>query len=146
MLSVWQAVVHLQHDSRPSSPWHRKQQEGGFDIVSGTRYAPQGGVYGWDFKRKLTSRGANILASTLLQPGVRSTAYPALSALWPQLEYLNNSSLSCDHDGQYKLVKCLQTCHSLLHRCWHGQKLNQMPVLSECAISSSVQRHTEGCT
>jgi hypothetical protein len=45
----------------------RAQAEGGFDIVSGTRYAPGGGVAGWDFRRKLTSRGANVLASTLLQ-------------------------------------------------------------------------------
>lgn len=38
--------------------------------MTGTRYAPGGGVYGWNAKRKLTSRGANLLAQTLLQPGV----------------------------------------------------------------------------
>ena len=27
-------------------------------------------MFGWNFKRKLTSRGANFLAATLLQPGV----------------------------------------------------------------------------
>lgn len=40
------------------------------DIVTGTRYALGGGVYGWDFKRKLTSKGANFLADFLLNPGV----------------------------------------------------------------------------
>lgn len=40
------------------------------DIVSGTRYALGGGVSGWDFKRKLTSKGANFLAEFLLNPGV----------------------------------------------------------------------------
>lgn len=40
------------------------------DIVTGTRYAPGGGVYGWDLKRKLVSRGANLFADTVLQPGV----------------------------------------------------------------------------
>ncbi|NWI64517.1 DPM1 mannosyltransferase, partial [Todus mexicanus] len=30
-----------------------KQKEGNFDIVSGTRYKGDGGVYGWDLKRKL---------------------------------------------------------------------------------------------
>ncbi|CAN7945152.1 unnamed protein product, partial [Ixodes hexagonus] len=30
-----------------------KQKEGDFDVVSGTRYEGDGGVYGWDFKRKL---------------------------------------------------------------------------------------------
>ena len=40
------------------------------DIVTGTRYAPGGGVAGWDLKRKIVSKGANILADFLLQPGV----------------------------------------------------------------------------
>ena len=44
------------------------------DIVTGTRYKHGGGVYGWNFKRKLTSRGANFLAQTLLQPGVSPQA------------------------------------------------------------------------
>lgn len=40
------------------------------DIVTGTRYAGDGGVYGWDLKRKLVSRGANLVADTVLRPGV----------------------------------------------------------------------------
>ena len=47
-----------------------KQAETDADIVSGTRYAAGGGVFGWDFKRKFISCGANILALTLLQPKV----------------------------------------------------------------------------
>jgi dolichol-phosphate mannosyltransferase len=49
-----------------------KQREGGadYDIVTGTRYAGDGGVYGWDLKRKFVSRGANLFADTLLRPGV----------------------------------------------------------------------------
>lgn len=49
---------------------YRKQAETGADIVTGTRYVLGGGVFGWNFKRKLTSCGANYLAATLLQPGV----------------------------------------------------------------------------
>jgi len=41
-----------------------------YDIVTGTRYAGNGGVYGWDLKRKFVSRGANLFADTLLRPGV----------------------------------------------------------------------------
>lgn len=41
-----------------------------YDIVTGTRYAPGGGVFGWDLRRKLTSKGANIFADTVLRPGV----------------------------------------------------------------------------
>ncbi|OQO10802.1 Dolichol-phosphate mannosyltransferase subunit 1 [Cryoendolithus antarcticus] len=47
-----------------------KQAEADYDIVTGTRYAGNGGVYGWDLKRKFVSRGANLFADTLLRPGV----------------------------------------------------------------------------
>ena len=47
-----------------------RQKDGDIDIVTGTRYAPGGGVYGWDLKRRLTSKGANIFADTVLRPGV----------------------------------------------------------------------------
>ncbi|GAB7363122.1 hypothetical protein MBLNU230_g3412t1 [Neophaeotheca triangularis] len=47
-----------------------KQAEADYDIVTGTRYAGDGGVYGWDLKRKLVSRGANLFADTVLRPGV----------------------------------------------------------------------------
>ena len=48
----------------------RTQKSGDYDIVTGTRYAGDGGVYGWDLKRKLISRGANLFADTVLRPGV----------------------------------------------------------------------------
>ncbi|KAG8525911.1 dolichol-P-mannose synthesis [Bacidia gigantensis] len=46
------------------------QKERDYDIVTGTRYAGDGGVYGWDLKRKFVSRGANLFADTVLNPGV----------------------------------------------------------------------------
>ena len=72
----------------PSAPliWSRQQKLHNLDIVTGTRYSSvpypasprsgprvglgPGGVYGWDLKRKLVSRGANYLADTVLRPGV----------------------------------------------------------------------------
>jgi len=48
----------------------KKQQEKNYDIVTGTRYLPGGGVYGWDLFRKLTSRVANYLSDVLLNPGI----------------------------------------------------------------------------
>lgn len=45
-----------------------KQKEGDYDVVSGTRYRYGGGIYGWSMFRKLTSRVANFLATTLLSP------------------------------------------------------------------------------
>jgi len=46
----------------------KKQREGNYDVVSGTRYAGTGGVSGWDLKRKLISRTANYIAAVLLRP------------------------------------------------------------------------------
>lgn len=46
------------------------QKKNDLDVVTGTRYAQGGAVYGWDLKRKLTSRVANYIADTMLQPGV----------------------------------------------------------------------------
>ncbi|KAF2660558.1 glycosyltransferase family 2 protein [Lophiostoma macrostomum CBS 122681] len=48
----------------------RVQKSRNYDIVTGTRYAGNGGVYGWDLKRKFVSRGANLFADTVLRPGV----------------------------------------------------------------------------
>lgn len=43
--------------------------QGTFRIVSGTRYRVGGGVAGWDLKRKIVSKGANTLATFLLDAG-----------------------------------------------------------------------------
>jgi len=48
----------------------RLQQESDLDVVTGTRYIQGGGVYGWDLRRKLVSRGANLLAKLALWPNV----------------------------------------------------------------------------
>ena len=52
----------------------RRMKATSCDIVTGTRYRSTadllGGVYGWDWKRKMTSCGANVLADFILRPGV----------------------------------------------------------------------------
>jgi len=56
----------LSHHPKYIPKLFQVQVETGADIVTGTRYTSGGGVSGWNWKRKLTSRGANILASQLL--------------------------------------------------------------------------------
>lgn len=57
----------LSHHPKFIPEFIKKQQATKCDIVTGTRYrSGEGGVYGWDFRRKLTSRVANFLAKTLL--------------------------------------------------------------------------------
>lgn len=58
----------LGHHPKVIPEFIKKQKQTGADIVTGTRYAQNGGVYGWDLNRKLTSRVANFLAATLLAP------------------------------------------------------------------------------
>ncbi|KAI6661126.1 Dolichol-phosphate mannosyltransferase subunit 1 [Oopsacas minuta] len=60
----------LSHHPKFIPQFIEKQQEGDYAIVTGTRYAGDGGVNGWDLKRKLISCGANYLTQTLLSPGV----------------------------------------------------------------------------
>ncbi|KAF6225779.1 hypothetical protein HO133_009781 [Letharia lupina] len=63
-------VLHFSHHPKFIAPMIEKQKTGDYDIVTGTRYSGDGGVYGWDLKRKLVSRGANLFADTVLRPGV----------------------------------------------------------------------------
>ncbi|KAF7653393.1 hypothetical protein LDENG_00083660 [Lucifuga dentata] len=59
----------LSHHPKFIPEFIEKQKEGNYDLVSGTRYQGNGGVYGWDLRRKLISRGANFLTQVLLRPG-----------------------------------------------------------------------------
>ena len=59
----------LSHHPKFIPEFIKKQKEGDYDLVSGTRYAGGGGVNGWDLKRKTISRGANFVTQVLLRPG-----------------------------------------------------------------------------
>ncbi|ELT87327.1 hypothetical protein CAPTEDRAFT_150079 [Capitella teleta] len=59
----------LSHHPKFIPEFIAKQKSKNYDVVSGTRYEGDGGVYGWDLKRKIISRGANFLAQILLRPG-----------------------------------------------------------------------------
>ncbi|MCL4134866.1 UNVERIFIED_CONTAM: hypothetical protein GTU68_028270 [Idotea baltica] len=59
----------LSHHPKFILEFIKKQSEGDYDVVSGTRYSGSGGVFGWDLKRKLISRTANYITQVLLRPG-----------------------------------------------------------------------------
>ncbi|XP_048464534.1 dolichol-phosphate mannosyltransferase subunit 1 [Rhincodon typus] len=59
----------LSHHPKFIPEFIKKQKEGNYDVVSGTRYKGDGGVFGWDLRRKLISRGANFVTQVLLRPG-----------------------------------------------------------------------------
>eukprot|EP01016_Furgasonia_blochmanni_P016109 TRINITY_DN1914_c0_g1_i5.p1 TRINITY_DN1914_c0_g1~~TRINITY_DN1914_c0_g1_i5.p1 ORF type:complete len:267 (+),score=50.93 TRINITY_DN1914_c0_g1_i5:88-801(+) len=56
----------LSHHPKYLPEFIKRQRETDADIVTGSRYRPSGGVYGWGLTRKLVSKGANFLASTFL--------------------------------------------------------------------------------
>jgi dolichol-phosphate mannosyltransferase len=60
----------LSHHPKFILDFIKKQVEQDFDVVTGSRYIENGGVFGWDFKRKLISRGANFVSQILLRPNV----------------------------------------------------------------------------
>ncbi|CAH8575217.1 unnamed protein product [Schistosoma margrebowiei] len=58
----------LSHHPKFIPEFIKLQKQHDYDIVTGTRYASNGGVSGWDLKRKLISRTANYIAQVLLRP------------------------------------------------------------------------------
>ena len=60
----------MSHHPKHIPQFSAKQKENDYDVVTGTRYAQGGGIAGWDLKRIVISRGANLLANLLLSPGV----------------------------------------------------------------------------
>lgn len=59
----------LSHHPKFVAEMLRRQRDEQVAVVTGTRYKG-GGVWGWDLRRKLTSRVANLMATCMLAPGV----------------------------------------------------------------------------
>jgi len=82
----------------------KTQEEGNYDLVSGTRYAMGGGVFGWDFMRKLISRTANYIAQVLLRPGASDLTGSFRLYKKDVLEKLVNSCVSKGYVFQMEMI------------------------------------------
>jgi len=80
------------------------QHEKQLDLVTGTRYVEGGGVFGWDLKRKVVSRGANLLTQILLRPGVSDLTGSFRLYKKEVLEKLVNSCVSKGYVFQMEMV------------------------------------------
>lgn len=95
-----------------------KQKGADYDVVSGTRYTGSGGVHGWDFKRKLVSRGANFLTQLLLRPGASDlTGSFRYGSIWNGLHdvfFIFNSIINIFHRLYKKQVleELIESCVS----------------------------------
>ncbi|KAH7636864.1 dolichol-phosphate mannosyltransferase-like protein [Dermatophagoides farinae] len=94
----------LSHHPKFIPRFIEKQRETNSHIVTGTRYAGDGGVYGWDFKRKLISRGANYLTQVLLRPGVSDLTGSFRLYRREALEKLVESSVSKGYVFQMEMM------------------------------------------
>lgn len=96
----------------------RAQKESGADVVTGTRYIG-GGVYGWDLRRKLTSRVANFLASAML---------------WPSVSDLTGSFRLYKKEALQKLVESCQTkgytfqMEMMVRARQFGMQIEEVPI------------------
>lgn len=82
----------------------KTQMEGNYDLVSGTRYAMGGGVFGWDFMRKLISRTANYVTQVLLRPGASDLTGSFRLYKKEVLEKLVNSCVSKGYVFQMEMI------------------------------------------
>ncbi|KAK4053394.1 dolichol-P-mannose synthesis [Microbotryomycetes sp. JL201] len=80
------------------------QQSRDLDIVTGTRYLPGGGVYGWDLKRKLISRGANLLTKMALWPRVSDVTGSFRLFKKPVLERIISETVSRGYVFQMEII------------------------------------------
>ncbi|XP_065206477.1 dolichol-phosphate mannosyltransferase subunit 1-like [Planococcus citri] len=94
----------LSHHPKYIPQFIAKQQTDNADIVTGTRYVGNGGVNGWDFRRKLISCGANFLTQFLLRPGVSDLTGSFRLYKKPVLEKLIQNCVSKGYVFQMEMI------------------------------------------
>lgn len=109
----------LSHHPKYIPLFIKKQKEGNYDVVSGTRYIGDGGVNGWDFKRKLISRGANYLTQVLLRPGASDLTG---SFRLYKKDVLQNLVESCVSKGYVFQMEMIVRARKL------GYKIGEVPI------------------
>lgn len=110
----------LSHHPKHLPAFIDMQRRTGADIVSGTRYTLGGGVAGWNLRRKLTSRGANLLASFLL--GARSSDLTGAYRLYKRecLEVLLQQTTSRGYAFQMEVIIRAQ---------YMGMRVAEVPIV-----------------
>ncbi|OMH78655.1 Dolichol-phosphate mannosyltransferase subunit 1 [Zancudomyces culisetae] len=94
----------MSHHPKNIPDFIRKQREKDYDIVTGSRYIDGGGVYGWDLRRKLISRGANFVADVLLNPGVSDLTGSFRLYKTPVLQRIIDATISKGYVFQMEMM------------------------------------------
>lgn len=90
-----------------------------YDIVTGTRYSGDGGVHGWDLKRKLISCGANTLTQLILGSNVSDLTGSFRLYKRPILESLMQLSVSKGYAFQMEIIVLAESM---------GNKIGEVPI------------------
>lgn len=109
----------LSHHPKYIPLFLNKAAGGKYDIVTGTRYAGTGGVYGWDFKRKLISCGANALTQMALGPSVSDLTGSFRLYRKPVLKKLMGMSRSKGYAFQMEIIVLAEQM---------GYKIGEVPI------------------
>ena len=88
-------------------------------IIHYCRYIGSGGVYGWDLKRKIISRGANFVTQTLLRPGASDLTG---SFRLYKKEVLDTLVKSCQSKGYVFQMEIIIRARQ------HGYTIGEVPI------------------
>lgn len=94
----------LSHHPKFIPQFIAKAKKENLDIVTGTRYAGSGGVFGWDMKRKMISCGANVLTQLALGPSVTDLTGSFRLYKKPVLKRLMSLSKSKGYAFQMEII------------------------------------------
>jgi len=109
----------LSHHPKFIPNFIEEQKKKDYDVVSGTRYSGNGGVYGWDLKRKIISRTANYITQVLLRPGASDLTGSFRLYKKPVLEQLVKSCQSKGYVFQMEMI---------IRARQHGYTIGEVPI------------------
>jgi len=109
----------LSHHPKFIPKFIEEQKKKDYDVVSGTRYSGDGGVYGWDLKRKIISRTANYITQVLLRPGASDLTGSYRLYKKEVLEQLVQSCQSKGYVFQMELI---------IRSRQHGFSIGEVPI------------------
>lgn len=90
------------------------------DVVYGSRYVPQGGICGWDFFRKMTSRVANYLTVQMLDVYVSDFTGSFRIYKRTVFEELIKEVKNKGYAFQMEII---------VRACWKNYKVGEVPIV-----------------
>lgn len=97
-----------------------KQAAEDSDIVFGSRYIERGGIYGWNFNRKLTSRVGNFITTQLL--GVEVSDFTNSFRLYKRKVFEDLLTRVESHGFGFQM-------EIIVRATWKNYKISEIPIV-----------------